>query len=178
MLLLAAMVAIIVVTHWPSARGPVDHDVPTPEQRVERMGPASAYTEARLAPGAVNPEITQANIEETICNPDWSTKLVRPPSSYTSKLKREQMRELGLGGQTRDFEEDHLISLELGGSPTDPRNLWPESYRPRPGAREKDVVENYLHEQVCAGRLTLVEAQSRIAGDWYRVYVEIRGVEQ
>jgi hypothetical protein len=26
------------------------------------------------------------------------------------------------------YEEDHLISLEDGGDPTDPRNLFPEPY--------------------------------------------------
>src|SRR5216683_2609243 len=26
------------------------------------------------------------------------------------------------------YEEDHLVSLELGGHPRDPRNLWPERW--------------------------------------------------
>jgi hypothetical protein len=33
-------------------------------------------------------------------------------------------------------EVDHLISLELGGS-NDVKNLWPQPYLPRPGARQK-----------------------------------------
>ena len=137
------------------------------------MGPPSAYSDPSRTPGFVNPDITQANIEETICNPNWSTKSIRPPESYTSKLKTEQMRQWSLPGTAADYEEDHLISLELGGSPTDPRNLWPEAYTPKPGAREKDVVENYLHKQVCTGALTLEEAQHAIATDWYKVYTEI-----
>jgi len=49
----------------------------------------------------------------------------------------------------QNFEIDHLIPLELSGS-NELSNLWPQPYRPQPGAREKDVLENYLHRQVCS----------------------------
>jgi hypothetical protein len=55
-------------------------------------------------------------------------------------------------------QEDHLISLELGGNPTDPRNLWPEPY---PRAADVDKIENELNSEVCSGQLTLAEAQQR-----------------
>jgi len=140
---------------------------------VEKVGPPWAYPDSARTPGFTNPDITQANVGETICNPEWSTKTIRPPVSYTSRLKREQMLEWRLPGRPSDYEEDHFISLELGGNPTDPRNLWPEPYDPRPGAKEKDVVENYLHKQVCAGVTTLGEAQKAIVTDWYKVYLQI-----
>lgn len=70
-------------------------------------------------------------------------------------------------------EVDHLISLELGGSNA-LANLWPEPYLPKPGAREKDEVENYLHRQVCTGKLALPRAQKEISTDWYRVYLLMR----
>jgi hypothetical protein len=69
-------------------------------------------------------------------------------------------------------EVDHLISLELGGS-NDIKNLWPEPYLPKPGARQKDVVEDWLHRQVCSGKMPLAEAQRKIATDWYVVYGSI-----
>lgn len=143
-------------------------------EAVEKAGPPWAYPDPARTPGSVNSAITQANIGETICNPDWTTRSIRPPESYTSKLKREQVRDWGLPGSASDYEEDHLISLELGGNPTDPQNLWPEAYSPKPGAKEKDVVENYLHRQVCGGALKLEEAQRAIATDWYKVYLQIR----
>jgi hypothetical protein len=68
------------------------------------------------------------------------------------------MRAYGLGGSPRDFQEDHLISLELGGHPTDPRNLWPEPY---PRASQVDRIENDLNAQVCSGALSLADAQRR-----------------
>ncbi|MDP1689251.1 MAG: HNH endonuclease signature motif containing protein [bacterium] len=67
------------------------------------------------------------------------------------------------------YEADHLIPLELGGN-NDIENLFPESAEPRPGFKEKDLVENYLNHEVCAGRLSLLAAQEQIARDWLAVY--------
>jgi hypothetical protein len=108
-----------------------------------------------LAPGAINPAVTQANIRKTICVHGW-TKTVRPPESYTTALKVQQMRQYHLPGSTSDYQEDHLISLEMGGSPTDPRNLWPEPY---PRAAVVDKIENELNAKICSGKLTLAQAR-------------------
>ena len=108
-------------------------------------------------PGVLNPDVTQATINSTICVRGW-TKTIRPPTDYTNDLKRKQMREYGVGGSMSDYQEDHLISLELGGHPTDPRNLWPEPY---PRASEVDAMENDLNDKVCSGDLSLEEAQRK-----------------
>jgi len=108
-------------------------------------------------PGVLNPDVTQATIGQTICVTGW-TRTIRPPSEYTSGLKLEQMREYGVGGDPSGYQEDHLISLELGGHPTDRRNLWPE---PNPHAIEVDRIENELNRKVCSGEITLAEGQRR-----------------
>ncbi len=108
-------------------------------------------------PGVLNPEVTQATIRSTICRRGW-TRTIRPPVEYTNALKLRQMEEYGETGPPSAYQEDHLISLELGGHPTDPRNLWPEPY---PRAREVDEIENELNAEVCNGTLTLAEAQRR-----------------
>jgi hypothetical protein len=115
------------------------------------------YADPVRTPGVLNPEVTQATIGATICVRGW-TRTVRPPSDYTGALKLRQMREYGVSGRPDDYQEDHLISLELGGSPDDPRNLWPQ---PRPWADHVDTTENELNAEVCSGRLTLAEAQAR-----------------
>jgi hypothetical protein len=140
---------------------------------VGRAGPPWAYPDPTRTPGFANPAITQQNIRETICNPKW-TSTIRPPSSYTTQLKLQQIAAWGLTGSKSDYEEDHFISLELGGDPKDPRNLWPEAYAPNPGAREKDVVENELHREVCSGQLSLLDAQTSIVTDWYAIYLDIQ----
>jgi hypothetical protein len=108
-------------------------------------------------PGVLNPDVIQANIRSTICRHGW-TATIRPPVSYTNALKRKQMRQYGETGSMSDYQEDHLISLEIGGNPTDPRNLWPEPY---PRAAEMDTIENELNSEICDGKLTLAEAQQR-----------------
>jgi hypothetical protein len=65
-----------------------------------------------------------------------------------------------------EFEVDHLISLELGGS-NEQKNLWPQPY---PGAYSKDSLENALHAAVCSKRIPLDSAQRWIARDWVSAY--------
>lgn len=114
-------------------------------------------------PGAIDPAVTQASIASTICRTGW-TRTVRPSESYTESLKIKQIAVYGYSDtRPSSYEEDHLIPLELGGSPTDPANLWPE-----PGAspNPKDHVENTLKDAVCSGQVTLAAAQQAIAKDW------------
>ena len=126
----------------------------------------------RRTPGAVNPAVTQATIGSTICVSGW-TATIRPPSSYTTGLKEQQLATgYAYHGDTStgDYEEDHLISLELGGSPTSELNLWPEPYAATDGAHLKDRVENRLHTLVCDGEISLAAAQRAIASNWYTAY--------
>lgn len=108
-------------------------------------------------PGVLNPDVTQATIGSTICVAGW-TRTVRPPVEYTNALKVRQMRAYGETGQMSAYQEDHLISLELGGDPTDPNNLWPEPY---PRAADVDKIENELNHEVCSGKITLAEGQAQ-----------------
>ena len=108
-------------------------------------------------PGVVNPDVTQANIAITVCKHGW-TRTIRPPVSYTNALKAKGLRQYRLRGPPSAFQEDHLISLELGGDPVDPRNLWPEPY---PRASAVDQIENDLNHRVCTGSLSLADAQLR-----------------
>lgn len=120
--------------------------------------------------GATNPNVTQDNIDTTICVPNW-TKSVRPAARLTTALKIKQLKELGYADQNpRDYEEDHPISLELGGAPYDINNLWPELYAGVCGARVKDKIEDELHRLVCSRAITLSEAQTAIATNWVAAY--------
>jgi hypothetical protein len=118
---------------------------------------AAVVADPVRTPGVLNPDVTQATIGFTICVTGW-TRTIRPSTEYTNALKRKQMRAYRETGTESDYQEDHLISLELGGHPTDPRNLWPEPY---PRASQVDMIENDLNRQVCDGSLTLAEAQVR-----------------
>ena len=123
----------------------------------QRVGAPAVVADPVRTPGVLNPDVTQATIGTTICVQGW-THSVRPPTEYTNALKLRQMRAYGEIGPPSAFQEDHLISLELGGHPTDPRNLWPEPY---PRASRVDAIENALNAQVCNGSLTLAQAQEK-----------------
>lgn len=125
-----------------------------------------------LTPGAIDPAVTQANIAKTICVSGYTTK-VRPLASYTDDLKQQQIVAYGyVDHNLADYEEDHLISLEIGGAPRDPKNLWPEPYTVNlsdgrsVGAHVKDLIENKLHTMVCAHQITLAVAQHEEATAW------------
>jgi hypothetical protein len=163
--------------------------------------PAIAVPNPHLFPGATNPDITPDNIGQNICLKGWSTKSIRPPASYTTALKKTQLVSLedtvpnelpevtASSGKTTlpditkcverssnpaCYEEDHLISLELGGNPRSPDNLWPEPWFGPWNAHVKDTLENKLHDMVCSGQIALGDAQKAIATDWvaaYKMYV-------
>ena len=123
-------------------------------------------------PGATDPHVTQASIATTICRPGGYTSNVRPPTSVTSTEKRSALRAYADTAPTSSYELDHLVSLELGGSPNSPHNLWPE-----PGAapNPKDKLETALHDLVCAHQMTLTDAQTTIATDWVSAYRQVLG---
>jgi hypothetical protein len=124
----------------------------------------------RLTPGATNPEITQDNIQSTVCVKGF-TKTIRPPAYYTNKLKKKQMRVYGYADRNpKHYEEDHLIPLSIGGNPTDPLNLWPEPRKSEWNANRKDQLEFFLYKKVCDGEIPLAEAQKEIAQDWIAAY--------
>lgn len=141
------------------------------------FGLDQALPDGHLTPGALNPAVTQSNIRETICVRGY-TKTIRPPEKYTEVLKRRGIRQYGYTDfRLRDYEEDHLVSLELGGSPTSPRNLWPQPHHVIGGwgSYAKDRLEDRLHTLVCRDRLPLQEAQRAIATDWIDAYKRFVG---
>ena len=143
-------------------------------------GTAGAYLPARSAtPGATNPAVTQATIAATICRSGF-TASIRPPVSYTDALKVTELAHgYAVGGNQNPaaYEEDHLIPLELGGSPTSVLNLWPEPWERSSahpsgfapvgtGAQTKDRIEDSLRSRVCDHQLKLQSAQHLIAMNW------------
>ncbi len=114
-------------------------------------------------PGAVFPEATK----EKVCVSGY-TKTVRKVST---SLKKEVYRSYNVPYPQPfgSYEADHFIPLALGGN-NDIANLFPEPADPRPGFREKDLVENYLHDQICSGKISLAAAQRAIATNWLAVY--------
>jgi len=128
-------------------------------------------------PGALNPRVTQATIYQTICVSGY-TSTIRPAESYTQNLKYQQLDSgYNYQGDTnaRDYEEDHQVPLEVGGSPTSVKNLWPEPRYVTWGASRKDVLENKIHSLVCSGAMTLAQGQRIFMTNWIPWYQRYYG---
>jgi hypothetical protein len=98
-------------------------------------------------PGATNPAVTPATVNQTICVSGY-TSTIRPPTSYTGPLKRQLLISEHLPGTVSDYQLDHAISLEVGGDPRSLKNLWME---PVVNARRDDQLENRWHHRICSG---------------------------
>lgn len=184
--LIIAVLAIAVVLA-PLVASPAHHGthVVVPSgQLAPRVGPSYLYPDPQTTPGVTNPQVTQANVQQTVCVRGW-TSTIRPQPSYTDNLKTRQLQAARYTDKnSAHYEEDHFISLELGGHPRDPKNLWPEMWGtpnqplthsgPFPpsivGAKSKDKVEDALKTAVCNGTMTLQEAQRIITTDWFKYY--------
>ena len=89
----------------------------------------------------------------TLCQSGYSST-VRPPVTYTNKIKSRMAR--AAGGKMGDYELDHLIPIGIGGDPSSLDNLW---LQPWPEARRKDKVEWQLRRDVCDGKVDIKDAQ-------------------
>lgn len=141
---------------------PVELDVAT---KTEDCHVSGVYPDHACTPGSV------FDVDlEVMCTPGY-TKEVR---NVSTTLKKKIYAAYGIAypQPTGTYELDHLIPLALGGDNSE-ENLFPEAEGPKPGFKEKDVVEVYLHEEVCAGHLGLKAAQVQIANDWLAVYTAI-----
>jgi hypothetical protein len=117
-------------------------------------------------PGCTPGALLSTGTKDAICQSGYASSVRNVPTS----LKDQVYAEYGIASHfPGEYEVDHLVSLELGGS-NEIANLWPELANPKPGFHEKDKVENYLHDQVCSGAISLSQAQIEIATDWLSVY--------
>ena len=110
----------------------------------------------RLTPGAFL-HVTAAQV----CRSGYAHGVRAPYNTAWRKIVADVRRSYGVRGG--GFKLDHLIPLELGGNPTDRRNLWPQRTA---DAQVKDGFENTVHARVCAGSISLAAAQREFMTDW------------
>jgi len=122
-------------------------------------GPAYVYPNPTLTPGAIL--TTDAS---TICAPGYASAVRDVSTAMKEQVYAEY--DVSYPQPTGAYEVDHFIPLEIGGS-NDITNLWLEPATPTPGFHQKDQFENFEHDQVCDGTISPMEAQSRMASDWY-----------
>jgi hypothetical protein len=113
-------------------------------------------------PGVALPGVTAADV----LRPGYAKSIRDVAEAEKARVFAEyEIRE----HQPGEYEIDHLISLELGGS-NDIKNLWPEPYHGAWNAHMKDRLEGVLHQMVRDGRISLAQAQHEEATNWIVAY--------
>jgi len=140
---------------------------------------ASDLPDLNKTPGVVRPGLTKAKI----CSIKWG----KDERHVTQKMKDEVFAAYGFSGNddpkcipkgNRRCEIDHLISRELGGA-DDIKNLWPQPYGTTPwNAQLKDNLENKLHKEMCAGKISLKKARDMLVNDWRIAYKKYYGTSK
>jgi hypothetical protein len=170
--LLVVLLLVLVAAAVLAARTRSGRETPLPTPRPTSVPTVTVVTSSacqyRLAangaklpdpgctPGAANPELTH----EVLCAPSFTTRKYR---HVTEAQKRRAFTRYGIVSHAAgEYEVDHLLALEDGGA-NDDANLWPQ---PAPDFHRKDLVETYIHRQVCGGSLDLAGAQQQITTDW------------
>jgi hypothetical protein len=181
--------AVTPTTVLPDATPAISPTVPQPPTLSPTNAPATTVAETQIAiaqslfaqPTKTSGCTARNGLPDSACTPGaifvTATTDQICLSGYSSSVrdvstaeKDQVYAEYGVVSRSvGEYEVDHLVPLEIGGS-NDVANLWPEPANPRPGFHEKDQVENYLHDQVCNGTISLQQAQEQIATNWLDVY--------
>lgn len=161
-----AMAALMLAVQAVAAASYVAPDGRTEAQLIA----AHVLPDPALTPGVLNPGVTPLTLKTTVCVAGW-TATVRPSTGWTDKLRNA---DTPAGRAPLEGELDHLISIEDGGAPADPQNLWWMAYGDRYGARVKDVLETKVKRLLCAGQISLEDARAALSPNWligYEQYV-------
>lgn len=122
-----------------------------------RSGDNREYPDSGFTPGDV--KTTDASL---VCISSYGKNARNIPV----ELQKQVFHEYSLTYPNDDYEIDHLVPLELGGS-NDIKNLWPQSKETAP---RKNEVEAWLRRQVCEGTFSLEAAQNALKTDWLAQY--------
>jgi hypothetical protein len=133
-------------------------------QRTKKSGcqAQGPLPDKRCTPGDIFIKTTAA----AICVPGYASDVRNVSVSTKNKVYASYGIVKRKPGQ---YQIDHLVNLGIGGS-NDISNLWPEAAAPKPGFHEKDRLENYLRDQVCSQKMSLLTAQTLMATDWVAAY--------
>ena len=123
------------------------------------------------APGALNKKVTQRNIQRTICDPPWVAKTQAAAAQKNTKLMADQLKKRGYRDtDPAKYVVDQLIPIDVGGNPTDARNLWPQAVSAGWNVAAKNKLETYVNREVCSGHMKLAQGQAIFKRNWVEVF--------
>jgi hypothetical protein len=102
---------------------------------------------------------------EQLCAADFATSQ-KPVANWQ---RNEALERYGVRPEQFSGELDHLVPVALGGS-NDPDNLWPFRGNGSFTFGAKQALGLKLHDMVCAGKMSLKDAQDAFRKDWTKAY--------
>ena len=121
-------------------------------------------------PQLLDTRVTQESVTDTICRPGYADT-VAPPFDQTMALKDRMLAARGIDADEGvGYALDRHVPIVLGGSPDAKANFDLIPWGGHAGERRKSLLTVRLKRCVCAGRMTLAQAQSAITGNWVHQY--------
>lgn len=133
---------------------------------------AGSAAQAAFAQGPrlLDTRVTQESVTDTICRPGYADT-VAPPFDQTMALKDRMLAARGIDSDEGvGYALDRHVPIVLGGSPDATANFDLIPWGGHAGERRKSLLTVRLKRCVCAGRMTLAQAQAAITGNWVHQY--------
>jgi hypothetical protein len=145
-----------------SVRLLIDRPAPAPSNAMAPESGVFLLPRADLTPGTTQP----ISVSEA-CGANRFGRTRPIPASVHQRVFQSYGADYR---RAAEYELDHLITPELGGT-QDVRNLWPQPYsRTVWNAYVKDELELHFHRLICEGQLDFATAQREMATDWISAY--------
>lgn len=117
--------------------------------------------------------VTQQSVTDTICRPGYADA-VSPPLDEIMARKNRLLAARGIDPDDGvSYALDRRVPIVLGGSPDAPENFDLLPWAGHNGERRKELLATRLKRCVCAGRMSLGDAQAAIAGNWTKQYARV-----
>lgn len=121
--------------------------------------------------------VTQQSVAQTICRPGYADT-VSPPFDETMALKDRLLAARGIDADDGvGYALDRHVPIVLGGAPDATENFDLLPWGGHAGERRKSLLTVRLKRCVCAGRMSLSDAQAAITGNWSHQYERLTRME-
>jgi hypothetical protein len=133
---------------------------------------APARVSAQLPDSRKSPGDTATSKREQVCASDFAAS-IKPVPGWASN---RALAGYGIRPETFSSELDHVVPLVLGGS-NSPDNLYPFHPNGAFTLVAKQTLAAKLRDLVCAGNMSLKEAQNAFRKDWTKEYQRLMNVQ-
>jgi hypothetical protein len=117
--------------------------------------------------------VTQHSVADTICRTGYADA-VSPSLDLTMEYKNRLLAARGIDpDKGAGYALDRRIPVVLGGSPDALDNFDLLPWAGHAGERRKELLATRLKRCVCAGRMSLADAQAAIFGNWTKQYARV-----